>query len=151
MALVSLSDVQAVKLIGSNTSLGCSNGGIARCCGYGQSYIAAQASASNIYQNGFLFTINIQSNGHCGAPAPATWQQPTMFGQVFDFQQIYDVDDRGCSGGNWNIGGHVHVISLGNEGNVWLYSVMLTSIHGGVGGQCQCKNRTSFIFCVTQP
>jgi hypothetical protein len=123
--------------------------GVATCCGGAELNVCADASPLDSTM--FTLTIKTNSNANCGGQAPQTWQQQVMYGEPFSNLQIYDVDQTGCGGGNWDIGGKVYLSGGACEGGYCFYDVMLDSSHNGLSGQCQCNNVTSFSFIVPQP
>ena len=85
------------------------------------------------------------SNGHCGGTGSANYDIDVPAGTLAQ-QTVFDLNDRGCAGGNWNMGGSVAISKpYCNSGNdTCVIVVSLTANHGGVGGQCQETKTQSF-------
>lgn len=93
-------------------------------------------------------SLNIDSDALCGG----TSEQHTMFELPFSGynNQIYSVDQKGCGGNNWDIGGYA-TLSGSCNGSWCSYNLAVSASHGGVGGQCHDYETTNIPFSFPQP
>lgn len=64
---------------------------------------------------------------------------------------IYSVDDGGCGGNNWDMGGSVYIKLTPCNGDNCSVLVNVTAHHGGVGGQCQDTQTRSYTLNYSKP
>jgi hypothetical protein len=73
---------------------------------------STQATATiTTYAQAWVLAVSGQSNSHCGGTAPIAWQQviPYSASAPFNNDVVYWVDDTGCGGNCWDLGGMVTV------------------------------------------
>ena len=107
-----------------------------------------KACASVVPNQGNLYTLKvfINSHGHCGGEAPVNWEDYFFYGQQTIRKEIYGIDDTGCGGGNWDMGGWAYIEGGACSGGWCSYKISIVAKHGGVGSQCRETNETHFLF-----
>jgi len=107
-----------------------------------------RACANVAYNQGDVYTlkVSINSHAHCATEAPANWEDYFLYGQTVSNREIYGIDDTGCGGGNWDIGGWVY-IDGGVCSSGWCsYTIRVVAKHGGVGSQCKEVRENKMLF-----
>lgn len=95
--------------------------------------------------------VKSNSHGHCGGEAPAIFNADIP---IYGYSNtIYAVDDQGCGGNQWDIGGYVSISGNGCNvpGDVCSYDVYVTATHGGLDGQCRESRTNKFTLKFTRP
>lgn len=127
---------QVDQLVPSVSSVS-GSGSVSSCGGaWASSSANIKPDVISTYMSNVHLHMENNSSGHCGGSAPATFDKYIPFSSPYS-TVVYDVDDHGCSGNKWDMGGKISISTNGCSGDNCSYTVTVTAHHGGEGGNCQ--------------
>ncbi len=132
-----------------------SNSGSVTACGgaWTSSSASITSSVDLVHQGKVHLHMDNNSTGACGSYSPQSYDADIPLTGYSS--TIYNVDNTGCGGNQWDIGGTVSIGSgvcgsYASGGNC-SYTVTVTAHHGGVSGQCQDTQTKTFTLNYVQP
>ena len=133
---ITVGSVTAFASIGNGTSSYSGNWNVGAC---GGASVTANVSISpemgEFGPFAHLYMSN-GSNGHCGGWGYANYDL-NLSNDAMSQRTVFNLNDSGCAGGNWNMGGSVAISKPQCSGDNCSLIVSITANHGGVGGACQ--------------
>ncbi len=139
---------QIDQLVTSGSSV--SNSGSVNSCGgaWASSSAKITSELDATYKSEVHLHMDNNSSGHCGGSAPSSFDKYISFNSPYS-TVVYDIDDHGCAGNKWDMGGKVSISGNGCSGDNCSYTVTVTAHHGGEGGNCE--NTTTYPLSFRKP